>query len=590
MDADKVTLADLFRQDVCYLVPLYQRPYVWNETDQWRPLWDDVQSLAENSRDFGDEMTAPHFLGAVVIERLQSRPGDVDRHNLIDGQQRLTTLQLLLDALQLVMQDLGDERDAKRLEKLVLNDEIARTAAHERFKVWPTNVDRPSFEAAMDDGLDAGEYGDAALVRAHDFFRKQIETWARESDDAADALQLLSSTLMSKMQLVAITLDQDDNAQAIFETLNARGAPLLGSDLIKNDLLRSVEGSQTLAAEPFYEKYLMGFETPYWRETEIQGRLKRPRVDLFLFYWLGLRTQRVQMALHEFPSFRRYARDSGLDAEALAADLKAAGSAYRVVADHNELPADPIERQCSLINTRLNRLGAGALMPLRMHVQMLDVDPAEKLGSLQYIESWYVRRLLVKRSMASTSRFVVEILRKLHEVPDDEFARTLCDFLAGQTAIASDWPADAEFWEAVRSRPLYKQLPQYRLRLILEVLETCLRTNRTEPLELTGDLPIEHLMPQSWTPQSWPIDDDAKSHDRRQASLHKLGNLTLVTTALNSNMSNAPWSSKRPALADHSVLRLNRSLVDDYAVWNEDTIDARSAELADLLVEFWPRS
>jgi uncharacterized protein with ParB-like and HNH nuclease domain len=126
MDANALTPRDLFDGKVCYEVPPFQRPYVWNEEDQWQPLWDDIarvtNALLEADADEGSDSPSPsHFLGAVVFKYLQSASGDPSRSSVIDGQQRLTTLQLVLDAAQSVLEKHGDEQDAESLQELVLN-------------------------------------------------------------------------------------------------------------------------------------------------------------------------------------------------------------------------------------------------------------------------------------------------------------------------------------------------------------------------------------------------------------------------------------------------------------------------------------
>ena len=124
MDTKALTSRELFDGTVCYEIPPFQRPYVWNEDDQWQPLWTDIERVAGALKDArnGQGEVAPHFLGAVVIKQLAAAAGDPARHSVIDGQQRLTTLQILLDAVQLVTQEHGDEDDAETLMELVANN------------------------------------------------------------------------------------------------------------------------------------------------------------------------------------------------------------------------------------------------------------------------------------------------------------------------------------------------------------------------------------------------------------------------------------------------------------------------------------
>jgi hypothetical protein len=145
MDTKALTSRELFDGTVCYEIPPFQRPYVWNEDDQWQPLWTDIERVAGALKDArnGQGELAPHFLGAVVIKQLAAAAGDPARHSVIDGQQRLTTLQILLDAVQLVTQEHGDEDDAETLMELVANNARRFRGTSKRFKLWPSRIDRP---------------------------------------------------------------------------------------------------------------------------------------------------------------------------------------------------------------------------------------------------------------------------------------------------------------------------------------------------------------------------------------------------------------------------------------------------------------
>src|SRR5882672_2941403 len=138
----------VFMQPQRLVVPLFQRPYVWNEENQWEPLWDDVVRVAERLLVPGAK-PQPHFLGAVVLQQTPSQTGLMQERTIIDGQQRLTTLQLLLDALHAELLRVSATAPAMRIEPLVTNAEAFRTRPEDRFKVWPTNRDRSAFNDVM---------------------------------------------------------------------------------------------------------------------------------------------------------------------------------------------------------------------------------------------------------------------------------------------------------------------------------------------------------------------------------------------------------------------------------------------------------
>ena len=139
----------VFMQPQRLVVPLFQRPYVWNEENQWEPLWNDVVRVADRVLNRPTDRHQPHFLGAVVLQQVQKQTGQMQERTIIDGQQRLTTLQLLLDALHAELLSVEAQQPAMRIEPLVTNAEPFCSKPEDRFKVWPTNRDRPAFNAVM---------------------------------------------------------------------------------------------------------------------------------------------------------------------------------------------------------------------------------------------------------------------------------------------------------------------------------------------------------------------------------------------------------------------------------------------------------
>src|SRR5712691_7552410 len=314
MDTKALTPRELFDGTVCYEIPPFQRPYVWNEEDQWQPLWADIERVAEALEDArtGHGEIAAHFLGAVVIKQLAAVAGDPARHSVIDGQQRLTTLQILLDAVQLVTQEHGDEDDAETLMELVANSARRFRGTPKRFKLWPSRIDRPAFEHVMDNDLQAPpDLAESRIAAAHEFFCQCVREWAgvdpeREAGHVAGRLRLLAAVVQQQLVVVTINLDQKDDDQLIFETLNDRGTPLLAADLIKNMVFQQGEDLGA-DVDTWGEKYWADFDEDWWRQEVQQGRLFRSRIDLFLQYWLTMCVQDEIPAEKIFARFREYA-------------------------------------------------------------------------------------------------------------------------------------------------------------------------------------------------------------------------------------------------------------------------------------------
>jgi uncharacterized protein with ParB-like and HNH nuclease domain len=277
----------IFGQPQRFLVPLFQRPYVWNQEQQWEPLWRDVERVALRLLNNPGARHEPHFLGAVVLQQVQSRTGEIQERVIIDGQQRLTTLQILFAALHTELRRIDATVPAGRLEYLIENDRRFLKSEEDRYKVWPTNRDRPAFDEVMAAPAPvdyrALKHQMSRLVQSHRFFSEQARSWLTSEGEEqyhprADAIE---RSVRELLQLVVIDLSVDENAQEIFETLNARGAQLTAADLIKNFVFQRLQEAGA-DIEKAYERHWKEFETAFW-ETEVSaGRLLYQRSSLFI--------------------------------------------------------------------------------------------------------------------------------------------------------------------------------------------------------------------------------------------------------------------------------------------------------------------
>ncbi|HEX5776994.1 MAG TPA: DUF262 domain-containing protein, partial [Caulobacteraceae bacterium] len=269
MQPNYISIANLFGVQTRYTVPLFQRPYVWSRADQWEPLWEDLRQLVE--RVLTNEPCKPvagHFLGTVVLEQTPTAIVNLPRREVIDGQQRLTTLQILLKAAEHALAVLADtatdlessgviKRASEQMAFLTRN--MATSTDEESFKVWPTNEDRSPFKDVMDSDWRIGvSAASSRMAEAYAYFRATFLEWLT-SANAANRAQALASALKDHLRLIVLDLDDSDEPQAIFETLNAHGTPLLPADLIKNWLLWEAT-RQNLPVAALYEDYWRGFD------------------------------------------------------------------------------------------------------------------------------------------------------------------------------------------------------------------------------------------------------------------------------------------------------------------------------------------
>ena len=594
MKADSLTVRQLFAQDRRYLVPLFQRPYVWDQEGQWQPLWDDLIKVADRRTD--GRTSKPHFLGAVVLDQLRTTVSSFDARQIIDGQQRLTTLQILLAALRDLARHLGSSDLERAFEKLIRNDDPLNKDPDAVFKVWPTNVDRQQFREVITassreaveslcNGSPDGQTG-ARLAQAYLFFYRMAHEWLGNGnlEERLERLKVLLLTLHESFQLVVIDLDESDNAQVIFESLNARGTPLLPADLVKNHLFHIAE-DRGQDIESLYETYWRPFdvERRFWRVEIRQGRLKRPRLDIFLQHYLTLKTGEEVLTDHLYNTFKESAGKSP-DAGVELRSLRDYSLVYRSFYEQDT------ESREGVFFDRLDVMETTTVVPLLLELFKADheVPRNEVRRILVDLESYLVRRMVCQLTTKAYNRFFLDLLSVLRRTRfSSEETRS---FLAQQESESTRWPGDAEFQKAWLSMPAYRILQRKRLRMLLEALELNLYTDKTERMRFSKKLTIEHLLPQSWSTH-WPLPgegDEKEERNRRNSLVHTLGNLTLLTKSLNPAVSNGPWPKKRTEILKHSALNLNRSL-SEFDEWSEEDIVRRGKALFKVAKRIWPR-
>ncbi|MGR7026354.1 DUF262 domain-containing protein [Geodermatophilus sp. URMC 62] len=600
MQSHTHTPAAIFGNQCRYVIPLFQRPYVWTRDDQWAPLWDDVRTLAERVLEappgYGAAPVPPHFLGAIVLDQQLVPAGFLTVRHVVDGQQRLTTLQLLLDAAQDVTERYGNMLDAERLKMLVLNQPQVTQHPDEVFKVWPTDRDQAAFRAAMDNSTAMpAELVDSRISQARAFFVDRITEWCEptgDPDKAAARLSALAQALHAHLKLVVIDLEPGDNAQVIFETLNHRGAPLLAADLVKNLLFQRAQAEQ-LDVGAIYSQHWAPLDTDYWRELTAQGRLYRPRIDVFLNYWLTMKLLREVPSDRIFIDFRDHVATAPVALPGLMAELASDAAVFSTL---DALPASSVPGR--FYYRVIQALDTRAVMPvllwlLRWPGDQLPVEQRDK--ALNAIESWLVRRTLARLTGKNINQTILELLKALERPGPASAGDRTEQFLAEQRSDARLWPDDDLVRRSLESGPVYTALLRARLRMVLEALEDDLRTDYGEGQPAPRRLTVEHILPQAWR-QNWPIaSDDVSASLDRDRLVHVLGNLTLVSGRLNPALSNRPWTKddgagKRDYLLEHSSLKLNAKVIKEHpTAWSDDDIRARTAALTERLLALWPR-
>jgi hypothetical protein len=583
---DVIKPQDIFFNPKKLVVPLFQRPYVWSKEAQWEPLWQDIVRLIEVISEHNSAAT--HFLGAIVIQQTQIALGSLPTWNVIDGQQRLTTLQLLLAALK----DELERRDliglVGRIRPLIENPVDNRETEEDRFKLWPTNRDREGFVSVMSA---SGNPLPCRLNDAYRFFRNVISSWFDEGDTETRA-KVLVAAISDRIEIVSIGLDSTEDAQAIFETLNARGTPLSAADLIKNFVFQQVDEHD---AENAYLKYWAQFETPWWEVEITSGRIKHSRASLFLSQWLSARTLKEFPTREVFTQFKHYVNTVAKDIGALLPHIRTAADRYRSVIESSNRD-DGVLSRIELFSYRVGTLNSEIARPLLIWLdepEQESIPEQERERVLGILESWFVRRALVKASSQGSNRFIMDLLRHLSDNSFENLSGAVEAFLASNHTPVGYWPGDTEVRTALTGTAAYWKYVRARLRMVFEALEDAQRGYPTGHRLAMGPITrnkgtLEHLMPQKWR-RNWQDDLSPEEEARRDRVVQEIGNLTLVTQALNSKVSNGTWQTKRDHFKSISdVLLTNEAMVMGEEGWDEQTITDRTALLISQILEVWP--
>lgn len=608
MDVKLKTLDDLFNQPIRYVVPDYQRKYVWELHEQWEPLWEDVQGLAEQlldqrgSEEHETEQVRPHFMGSIVLNPPADAPTQPPTLEIVDGQQRLMTLQLMLDAAQQELIERQPEA-ARQLAELVLNPLVGRFDDRDyEFKMWPADdEDRTAFRQAMRNELPTDAYEKERIVEAHSWFADRVGKWLDEQPKAQEQrASALHDALTRHVQISAIELDENDDEQVIFETLNSRGTALGTFDLAKNFLLREAR-RQGIDRERLQRDHLNRLNLKWWQQETGSGRQRREHIEAFLHHWLTMETTREVPLGQTFALFRKHvseAREGKI--ERVVADIADFAEFYREIQT-----ADKAGRFGGEFVRRWKVLQIDAFSPLVLWLWRHGGTDAQVERAYAALESYMVRRLICSLDTRGYSAMALELLghvkRRGRTGPD----KIIAEHLASQKSDRERWPTDTDVITDLVGGKLLGPASVPRTRMILEAVELSFRGSQWRAsggAELAKrPLSVEHIMPRHWQSTDWarpkavPASSSETAEQARNRMIHSIGNLTLVNRRYNSRLSDGTWTRKRGLYReDPEGLALTADLINPGGkapprVWDEEQIRKRSERLAKRVIRVWPR-
>ena len=617
MDTLITTMTQAFPPLKQWVIPSYQRNYVWTEKGQWTPLWEDLMALTERVReaDSGDADAEPHFLGTVITKQSPGyKPGRLINYWwVVDGQQRLTTLQLLMAAARAVFIRHSLTRHASMLSGVLANSPDFVGGPGDRYKIRHKRSetyeesDYAVFREIIDSSLAAPNSGapsGSPLGDCYNYFRGRTDAWLRSlsENDRGNYATAFNKAVLQKLVVADIQLSQGQNSHAIFEALNARGQPLTEWEKTKNYILSLAVAADDPDGDLTYREHLERYDAdPYWRG----------RIDIFLLYfgWLEVPRARQLISGREPPKAERLRmtrlyrefryvgehlyRDDRSEFETMLRELRRYADIYREIDEGSEAVNGGFSGYALKVMGRRHILNLRSLVPVLMIlVDRLGRGP-ELDRVLRIVDSYLMRRIALKARYRDFDSVAFSFVQALRDTDKEDIASVVQSRLLAIRGW-NWWPRDDEVTRHFQSGDMYNRISSGRLQLLLAgIAEEMHREKRFDTTEFTvAEATIEHIAPQHWRPH-WAdvFDFDGSDEDATRISglVHRIGNLTVVS--YNSALSNSPWTTKKELL-DRDNLEMNRRLLRDMQgeVWNEPEIDRRSVQLAGYVNSLWPHA
>ncbi len=552
MDARKGNIYEILNGNKQFLIPVYQRFYSW-DIDQCKRLWNDIVEMQRKGKE-------GHFVGSIVNIAEQAMPTGVQKYMIIDGQQRMTTLTLLLLALRdyAIMNPSDTTINARRIDNMLLKNEYE--SGDERYKLLLTETDRDILISLVEE-KPIVEDTRSRLIENYNFFAGKL------ADKEIQPAEVYES--IGKLQIVNITLDRAvDDAQAIFESLNSTGKELSESDLIRNYVLMGLEPSEQTYV---YEHLWRPLEQLFIYET--QGTV----MDAFFRHYLTMKISRIPKQGRVYEEFKLYNLNCEFGTiRELCQDLLEYAKYYTNIVFKRNTDTDLKKLYEDIIDLRME---VSYPFLLKIHHDCVEglITSDELKKILKLCISYVLRRAICEIPTNSMNKTFATLKNYIR--PDDYLNSVKAFFVMQDTY--KEFPDNDKFEGAFESRDIYNMRARNYILSRLENFEN------KAPI-IIENYTIEHIMPQNKNLSSeWQADLGAEWQEVQKKYLHTIGNLTL--TAYNSEMSDRPFLEKMdmPGGFKESALRLNKYVVLQNK-WNEKYIQERANELAKKAESIWP--
>lgn len=549
VEASPAKVIQYFNGEKQNLIPLFQRPYSWT-SQYWQTLWNDMLIQYDS-----DDKLA-HFMGTIVSVPARSVPVGVSKYLIIDGQQRLTTVSLMLAALR----DTLDKNTSDRIHEVYLTNRFRDP--EDTLKFVPTQADRERYKSII---LDREELNDGSLIsEAYHFFRNKLQSDLDLNGEPIDCGKVLT-TLEHALQVVMINLGDDDDPYLIFESLNFKGQPLTQADLVRNYILMRFRHSMAAGGEQekIYQKY--------WSPME---KILGSNLTEFLRHYSMKDGENIyQKGIYSAVKSKLRNLQNPDDITNEISRMADFSQMYYSILNPQAEPDSNIRNRLE----NLKSIDVGTSYPL-----LLRLLEARRTGTLDtcgleqcltLIESFVVRRAV---SFVPTNALNKLFLQWARQFPSENHALWLHTSMSAG-AGGRRFPNDSEFGNSFRS---LKQYGRGLTRFVLCRLEYSFE--HKERVELKNAT-IEHIMPQTITDR-WIAEIGPDALDVHSRLIDTFGNLTL--TGYNTELGNLPFADKKAKL-ETTHIELNRSVLKQEA-WREAEILSRANAMFDIAINLWP--
>lgn len=621
LKTDFVSVHTLFSGPVQFVIPVYQRHYVWNEEEQWEPLWQDIiETIKVNAKIEEAYNRSSHFTGAIVTRHLPVRVGEVPRYEIIDGQQRLTTFQIILCAIADVCREAELTDNEGQAAEYLMNGGLLHNRhnpdrlgnSDEAYKVIPTKTDIDSFKALIDGNISMCQ---GAIRDAYVFFKNNIKNYMRIGDHR---LQMIGLTyfFLHNFGVAQILITTGANSERIFESVNARGRTINEFDHLRNNIFLKarVSAEDNTGAENkvqgLYKTHWQHFEDSYWTKRlgpEDEEMLLSERfVKHFLMAKLGKSSiaHRDLFSVYEREYRADLPKNQGVDLE--FRELEKYSKVYQVILDCKYGSETCREfhstRRMKLLAQRMEfykALNVTGVFPFILYmINELDIPYNDLDRIFDILESYTIRRLLVSNQGARNYNAIfAEVIKRFRKTELNPTG--LLDYLSSLREPSDRCPNNEAIQNALAQcggTHIGAFLTRYILYRIELAKAASYRTVKG-PLHFGEHLTLEHVMPIKWQ-RHWPLPNpqNARLANERDRAKQSIGNLTLLTKEVNGDLGNLSFADKRGPLLRHSDLEITKEIVyenvkslQDRERWDVADIRDREEELSKRVCEeIWP--